>query len=48
MQQITPKRMQLLKENKKLKLHLRQSLLIKHDNPELNKNIYGYPLELFD
>ena len=38
----------LLKENNKFKLHLKQSLLIKRDKPELNRNIYSYPLELFD
>ena len=34
----------LLKENNKFKLHLKESLLIKRDKPELNRNIYGYPL----
>ena len=38
----------LLKESNKFKLHLRKSLLIKRDKPELNRNIYSYPLELFD
>ena len=38
----------LLKENNKLKLHLKESLLIKRDKQELNKNIDSYPLELFD
>ena len=33
----------LLKENNKYQLHLKESLLIKHDQPELNRNIYGYP-----
>ena len=33
----------LLKENNKFKLHLKQSLLIKCDKPELDKNIYSYP-----
>ena len=37
-----------LKENNKYKLHLKGSLLIKPDKPELNRNIYSYPLELFD
>ena len=37
-----------LKENNKFKLHLKKSLLIKRDKPELNRNIYSYPLELFD
>ena len=36
-----------LKENNKFKLHLRESLLIKRDKPELNRNIYSYHLELF-
>ena len=38
----------LLKENNRLKLHLKESLLIKHDKPELYRNIYSYSLELFD
>ena len=38
----------LLKENNKFKLHLKEYLLIKLDKPELNRNIYSYPLELFD
>ena len=38
----------LLKENSKFKLHLKESLLIKCDKRELNRNIYSYPLELFD
>ena len=38
----------LLKENKRFKLHLKESLLIKLDNPELDRNIYSYPLEIFD
>ena len=37
----------LLKENNKFKLYLKESLLIKRDKPELNRNIYSYPLELF-
>ena len=37
----------LLKE-KKDKLHLKESLLIKFDETELNRNIYGHFLELFD
>ena len=37
----------LLKENNKFKLHLKEYLLIKRDKPELNRNIYSYPLELF-
>ena len=35
----------LLKENNKFTLHLKESLLLKRDKPELNRNIYGYPLE---
>ena len=38
----------LLKKNKKFTLHLKESLSIKHDNPELNRNIYSYLLELSD
>ena len=38
----------LLKENNKFKLHLQESLLMKSDKPELNRNIYSYPLELFE
>ena len=38
----------LLKENNRSKPHLKESLLIKRDKPELNRNIYSYPLELFD
>ena len=38
----------LLKENNEYELHLKESILIKRDNPELNRNIYSYPLELFD
>ena len=37
----------LLKENK-FKLHKKESLMIRRDKPELNKNIYSYPLEPFD
>ena len=37
-----------LKENNKSKLHLKEFLLIKPHKPELNRNIYSYPLELFD
>ena len=37
-----------LKGNNKFKLHLKESLLIKRDKPELNRNIYSYPLEIFD
>ena len=38
----------LLKENSKFKLHLKESLLIKRDKLEYNRNICSYPLELFD
>ena len=38
----------LLKENNRFQLHLKEPLLIKRDKPELNRNIYSYPLELFD
>ena len=38
----------LLKENSRFKLHLKESLLIDCGKPELNRNIYIYPLELFD
>ena len=38
----------LLKEKNRFKLHLKESLLIKRDKPELNRSIYSYPLELFD
>ena len=38
----------LMKENNKFKLHLKEFHLIKRDKPELNRNIYSYPLELFD
>ena len=38
----------LLKENNKIKLHLKDSLLIKRDKSEFNRKIYSYPLEPFD
>ena len=38
----------LLKESNQFKLHLNESFLIKRGKPELNRNIYSYPLELFD
>ena len=38
----------LLKENNAFKLHLKESLLISHDKTILNRNIYSFPLELFD
>ena len=37
-----------LTENNRFQLHLKESLLIKHDKPELDRNIYIYRLELFD
>ena len=37
----------LISENNQSKLHLKESLLIKKDKPELNRNIYIHPLELF-
>ena len=37
----------LLKENA-FKLQLKESLLISRDKPILNRNIYSFPLELFD
>ena len=38
----------LLKEKNRFKLHLKESLFVKRDKPELNRNIYSYPLELFN
>ena len=38
----------LLKENNKFSLYLKESLLIKCDKPEINRNIYSYPLGRFD
>ena len=38
----------LLKENNNFKLNLKESLLMKRDKPELNRNIYSYAPELFD
>ena len=38
----------LLKESNPFKLQLKESLLISHDKSILNKNIYSFPLELFD
>ena len=35
----------LIPENNQFKLHLKESLLIKRDKPELNRNIYTHPLE---
>ena len=37
----------VLKSNK-YKLYLKESLLIKRDKPELNRNIYSYPSEFSD
>ena len=37
----------LIPKNNQFKLHLQESLLIKRDKPELNRNICIYPLELF-
>ena len=37
----------ILGESNKFEVHLKESLLIKPDKPELNGNIYRYPLELF-
>ena len=37
----------LIPKNKGLKLHDKDSLLIKRDKLELNRNIYTYPLERF-
>ena len=38
----------LLKESNRFQLHLKESLLIKCDKPKHNRNIYSYPLEIFD
>ena len=38
----------LTTESNEFKLHLKESLLIKRDKPELNRNCYTHPLELFD
>ena len=38
----------LSKESNTFKLQLKESLLISRDKPILNKNIYSFPLELFD
>ena len=37
----------LIPENDEFKLHLKESLLIKSDKPELNRNIHTHPFELF-
>ena len=38
----------LLKVSNPFKLRLKESLLISRDKPILNKNIYSFPLEMFD
>ena len=38
----------LLKESNTFKLQMKESLLISRDKPILNRNIYSFPLELFD
>ena len=38
----------LLEQSNPFKLQLKESLLISRDKPILNKNIYSFPLELFD
>ena len=38
----------LLKESNPFQLQLKESLLISREKPILNKNIYSFPLELFD
>ena len=38
----------LLKESNPFQLQLKESLLISRDKPILDKNIYSFPLELFD
>ena len=38
----------LTTESNEFKLHLKESLLIKRNKPELNRNCYTHPLELFD
>ena len=38
----------LLKEGNPFKLQLKESLLISHDKPILNKNIYSFTWKLFD
>ena len=38
----------LFKENNRFELDLKESLLIKRDKPELNRDIYSLPLELYD
>ena len=36
----------LIPENNQFRLHFKESLLIKRDKLELNRNIYTHPLEL--
>ena len=38
----------LLKESNAFQLQLKESLLFSRDKPICNKNIYSFPLELFD
>ena len=38
----------LLKESNAFKLQLKESLFISHDKPIVDRNIYLFPLELFD
>ena len=38
----------LTTESIKFKFHLKESLLIKRNKPELNRNCYTHPPELFD
>ena len=38
----------VFKENNKIKLYIIKSLLITHNKPELNRNVYSFHLELFD
>ena len=35
-------------ESNEFKLHLKESLLIQSDKPELNRNCYTHPLKLFE
>lgn len=37
----------VIPENNDYKLHLKESLLIKINKPELNGNIYTHPLDFF-
>ena len=37
----------LISENNQFKLQFKESILIKRDKPELNRDIYTHPLELF-